>query len=192
MPATEREQLERTVEAACRRRDFSVAAMLTIRGYGRELVGFLGALTRDAATADEVFVQLCGDLRKGLPGFRWDSTLRTWCYVLARARSRRGPRRRAARSPRTQLEHVVAELRAESASYLRAEVRRARAEARSELDADDQLLLILRVDLMLQWPEIARVMAGEPIRDGDEVLRRARALRKRFARIKEQLRDRRS
>jgi RNA polymerase sigma-70 factor, ECF subfamily len=184
-----REQLERSVEAACRAGDFGAAVTRTIRGYGRELLAFLGALARDPVLAEEAFSQFCEDLWRGMPAFRWDSTLRTWCYTLARhARFRLAKRGgRAAPLSTSELEAIVAEVRTATASYLRSEVQRALAAAREALDDDDRLLLVLRVNRAMQWPEIVRIMADQPL-ERDEVLRRAVGLRKRFLRIKERLR----
>jgi RNA polymerase sigma-70 factor, ECF subfamily len=63
------------------------------------------------------------------------------------------------------------------------------AKLRAELDPEDQTLLILRVNRQLPWRDIARIMTDEgDASDDDELKRRAAALRKRFERLKEELR----
>jgi RNA polymerase sigma-70 factor (ECF subfamily) len=62
------------------------------------------------------------------------------------------------------------------------------AEIRQALDADDQILLALRVDRDLSWREIAHVLVGEDAAE-DEVVRKAAALRKQFERVVDQLRE---
>ena len=57
-------------------------------------------------------------------------------------------------------------------------------------DPDDQTLLILRIDRALPWIDIARVMTDEP--DEPDLSRHAAALRKRFERLKQRIRDQRA
>jgi RNA polymerase sigma-70 factor, ECF subfamily len=190
--SVEPDALEEAASAACRAGDFRLATTLVVRGYGGEILGFLGAVTRDVAVAEDVFSRFCEDVWRGLPAFRWESSLRTWCYLLARhARIRHFKR---AKLPVVEvddeLDNLVAAVRTETASYLRSEVRDALHEARAQLDADDQTLLILRVNRTLSWQEIARVMIEQDEVVDDAVLvRKAAALRKRFERIKQTIRE---
>ncbi|HZJ66037.1 MAG TPA: hypothetical protein VFD36_21170, partial [Kofleriaceae bacterium] len=62
------------------------------------------------------------------------------------------------------------------------------AEIRTELDDDDQTLLILRVDRNLAWRDIAQVLLGEDARPG-ELTRKAATLRKQYERVKVRLRE---
>jgi RNA polymerase sigma-70 factor (ECF subfamily) len=62
------------------------------------------------------------------------------------------------------------------------------AEIRRELDDDDQILLVLRVDRNLAWRDIAIVLLGESARF-DEIARKAATLRKQFERVKDRLRS---
>ena len=65
------------------------------------------------------------------------------------------------------------------------------ASLREKLTPEEQTLLILRVDRQMSWRDIATVMhdeeAGEP--DEAELKRNAAALRKRFERVKNNLRE---
>jgi RNA polymerase sigma-70 factor (ECF subfamily) len=87
------------------------------------------------------------------------------------------------------IELAAAEVRAQTAEYQRSDAGDKVAQLRAALPPDDHALLVLRVNRKLEWNEIARALA-----DPDEELaaadlaRRAAALRKRFQRIKNELR----
>ena len=181
--------VEAEVRAACERGDHDAAATAALAGYGRELAAYLAAVLRDAAAADDVLAQVAEQLWRALPTFRWESSLRTFAYTIARhawLRWLRDPARRVARVPLSSpsVEAVVAAARSETASYLRTAARDRIAALRAALDPDDQSLLILRVDRGLAWRDVARVMADDDA-DLDKV---AAALRKRFERLKAELR----
>lgn len=189
-----REALEQAIHDKHQAGDLDGAATLAIETYGAELFGFLQALARDEDVAAEAFSTFAEDLWKGLPKFRWESSLRTWCYALARNalhRVRRDPARRAARN--VPLSHVgstmsglAAAMRTATAQHLRTDVKDRFAELRARLDPEDHALLILRVDRKMSWRDIARAMQGE---ETEELEKRAAALRKRFERAKNLLRD---
>ena len=175
--------------------DFDGATTLAIETYGAELYGFLHALAREEDTAAEAFSVFTEDLWKGLPRFRWESTLRTWAYALARNalhRVRRDPARRAGRNiPLSQvgaLSGLAEAVRSATSPHLRTEVKDRFARLREGLDPDDHALLILRVDRKRSWREIARAMPAEPGGETD-LEKRAATLRKRFERAKAMLRE---
>jgi RNA polymerase sigma-70 factor (ECF subfamily) len=187
-------ELEETIRAHCGRGEWKDAATLAVKAYGGELLGFLSAVLRDEAAAGDVFSQLCEDLWRGLPGFGWRSSLRTWAYTLARhaaLRYLRAPERwRQQHVESEQIAQVAHQVRTETVQYLRSEVKDKIRRLRDSLEPDDQALLILRVDRGLPWDEVVEVMAGEdgPGTSADRS-RRAAALRKRFERVKEQLKQ---
>ncbi len=80
---------------------------------------------------------------------------------------------------------IAAEVRSQTASFLQTGTKDRLAQIRAALDPDDQTLLILRIDRKLPWREIAQVFEAE----ADAVEQRAAALRKRFERLKADLRD---
>jgi RNA polymerase sigma-70 factor (ECF subfamily) len=93
----EREASERAIRALCEAGDHAGATTAALRSYGVELLGFLRALAGEHDLAAEAFAELGEDIWKGLPRFRWESSLRSWLYALARnalAQLRRDPRRR--------------------------------------------------------------------------------------------------
>jgi RNA polymerase sigma-70 factor (ECF subfamily) len=173
-------EVRRLVEAD----DVDAAATRALKDYGPEVFSFLVAVLRNEDDAAEVFAEASVHLWRHLPSFRWECSLRTWVYVIARRRllafQRQPPNRASRRVPlsRSPVDAIAQEVRTTTAVYLRTEVKEAVSMIRKQLDPDDQTLLILRVDRGLSWREVSRVMdAPEP------------ALRKRFERLKTRLRE---
>jgi RNA polymerase sigma-70 factor (ECF subfamily) len=168
------------------------AATNVIAGLGAEVYGFLRAGVGNESDADDVFAATCERLWRGLPAFRWQCSLRTWIYVIARneaARFARGARRRnAGRTSPSQLQELAAAIRTETGSALRSQKLDKFRALRDELPPDDRMLLILRVDRNLAWDDVARTFMaddGEP--DPSELQREAARLRKRFQLVKQRL-----
>jgi len=187
--------LEGRIRSACEAGAWQEAATAAVRAYGPELVGYLAALTRNATDADDLFGQVAENLWRSLPSFRWESSLQTYAYALARhAWLRRGreARRLAGRAPLSSpaVAAVVAEVRSRTATYLRTESKNKLARVRERLDPDDQALLILRINRRMGWRDIAGALADPD--DGVDAAaldRRAAALRKRFERLKAEIRE---
>lgn len=187
------QRLEATIRAHAERGALKEAATAAIEGYGPELLGFVMALLRDEAAAGDVFSQLCEDIWAGLQGFRWHSSFRTWAYAVARHAVHRHLRSPHVRRNRPLADDDISQLadrvRSSTLTYLRTEVKEKVTQIREKLDPDDQALLILRVDRNLSWNEVAEILLGEGEGTGGEaVARKAAALRKRFERLKEELR----
>ena len=172
------------------------ATTATLELYGAEVYGFLHALARDEDLASEVVSRSSEDVWKGHGTFRWDASLRTWVYALARNalhRLRRDPRRRADRnlalSETSAVLRLVDRVRTQTVPFLRTEVKDELRALRDALDPDDHALLVLRLDRRMAWKDIARALAEETDDSSAvEIERRAGALRKRFERAKDQLR----
>jgi RNA polymerase sigma-70 factor (ECF subfamily) len=178
MPSTE---LEVTIRNRFEAGDLHAAATLAIKGYGREVCGYLAVVLADEEQARDVFAETAAELWRDLSRFRWQASLRTWIYTLARHRLAAHLSRNA-RQRTVQLSEaaaVVAKPRTTTVPWKRTAVKDAVSRLRSSLSADDQTLLILRIDRAMSWREIAHILgeAHEP------------ALRKRFERIKNRLRD---
>lgn len=176
---------------ALRRGRFDEAAALGLRGYGPEILGFLVAV--GPREAEDAFSQFCEDLWRGLPRFRADSSFRTWAYALARhaaERMRRDPfaRRRADLSALGPISGLAEELRSSTATFLSTHVREGVARLREALAAEDRELLVLRVDRQMGYSDIARVVLAPDATEAD-VTKKAAALRKRFERLKVELRE---
>lgn len=170
------------------------ATAAALRGYGPELIEYLVATGRSEVDGSDAFAELSVDLWRGLPSFRWEASLRTWCYTLARhalARVKRAPeRRRAVALESGQLADLAEQIRSRTVTHLRTDVKHRVRALRERLSPEDQSVLVLRVDRDLPWRDIARIMAdeGEALAEAD-LVRRAAALRKRFERIKGDLRE---
>lgn len=190
--ASQRAAAEDAIRGHHDRGELEAAATLAIETYGSEIFGFLHAVARDEDLAAEAFSTFAEDLWKGLSRFRWEASLRTWAYALARNalhRVRRDPQRRPARNVAlSDAPAVAAAARTATRPYLRTDVKDQFATLREQLDPDDHALLILRIDRKLSWRDIARAMPGDADEDAD-LERRAATLRKRFERAKAQLRQ---
>ena len=187
-------QLERDVRDHCDRGDHGGAATILLRGYGREIFGFLRA-THNGAEADEVFSVFAEQIWSGLPRFAWESSVRVWAYAVARNVSKTLLRNEARRQRRLQgrpgsfFEQVVEKVRTETSAFLRTEKKTRLQALRDSLSEDDRSLLVLRVDRRLEWKELARILSDARELDDDTLAREAARLRKRFQIVKDRLRD---
>jgi RNA polymerase sigma-70 factor (ECF subfamily) len=186
----DRRALEAEVRGLCERADLEAALERTLRGYGPEVYGLLVALHDGEQDAQEVFSLWSEDLWRGLPGFAWRSSLRTWCYVLARHASHRY--RESPRTPHDPLSSSVLEIaervRTATGSFLDPDKRDKLAEMRASLPPEDRELLVLHLDRELPWDEVATVMLGDGAAEDDAaVVRESARLRKRFQLLKERL-----
>jgi RNA polymerase sigma-70 factor (ECF subfamily) len=187
-------EFDARIRGACEAGDHSASATLFIEHHGTELLTFLCARLRSRSDGEEVFAIVAEKLWLGLPSFEWRSTLRSWVYRLARnaandfvGAAHRKPGRRLALPQDADFAERV---RTTTALYRRTEVKDRMRELREALDPDDQMLLYLRVDRGLDFRELAVAMAaGDVALSEDDLTREAARLRKRFARVKEQLRE---
>ena len=188
--------MEDTGEAELRdahaRGDLEAAARLGLERYQVEIYSFLYARLGAESDAHDVFSQFTEDLWRGLAGFAWRSSFRTWLYTLARhaaARFERTPANQARRhAALSGAPDPVAVERSRTRPYLRTDVKDRFAALRSSLTPDEQTLIILRVDRDLSWDEVARILHDdEP--DAVELRRRVTNLRQRFQQLKDRLRE---
>lgn len=193
LSASQRQALEAEIKALCDAGDYRAATTLTVERYGPEIFGYLVAVARTESDATEAFSMFSEDLWKGVTGFRWEASMRTWAYTLARnalRRLAREPDNRAAKVPLSQspeVYHLAEKVRTRTMKHLRTEVKDQIAELRSELDPEDQTLFVLRLSRQMAWTEIARVMGDEADPDDGDLKRISARLRKRFERAKNQL-----
>ncbi len=191
----DRAALEARIRAAAEGARWSEAATAALGGYGDEVLGYLVAITRNETDARDAFSIFAEFMWRGLPGFHWECTFRTWAYNLARnalARVKRDPhRRRAIALDDAQLDALVEQVRSRTATFLRTETKDKIARLRAELAPDDQTLLILRINRGLPWRDIARVLAPDGADTSPPALdKHAAALRKRFERLKTEIKAR--
>lgn len=188
--------LEERIRTAWTAQDWAAAATALVEGYGPEILRYLLSLVRDATAAGDVFSQFCENVWVGLPRFRGESSFRVWAYALARHawfRLLRDPHRKQERRiqlsdvPSVQL--VADNVRSRTAEYMRTETKDKIDEIRAKLPPDDQSLLVLRVNRGMGWNDIARALAEpDEVLEDTELTKRAAALRKRFQRLKDELR----
>jgi RNA polymerase sigma-70 factor (ECF subfamily) len=184
------------VRAACAAGDRDLAATRALDHLGDEILAYLVATGRSEADGSDAFSIFAERLWRSLPEFRWESSLRTWCYLLARRAlaevKRAGPNRRARRAvPLSQapaISELAAAVRTRTLPHLRTSARDAFAELRASLDSVDAELLILRIDRRLPWRDVARVLGDGEDLDAAALDRRSAALRKRFEVLKVRLR----
>jgi RNA polymerase sigma-70 factor, ECF subfamily len=189
-------QIEDDVRRHLTAGEVDAATTVALRGYGPEVLGFLAAVAKNEADARDAFSEFSEDLWRGIKGFAGNSSLRTWAYTIARRalwRIMNDPRRRPERNVPLDdagvASKVAAEVRETTMTHLRTEVKDGFAQLRAQLPADEQTLLILRVDRDLPWRDIASVMHDGDALDGAALEREAAALRKRFERVKVRLRE---
>jgi RNA polymerase sigma-70 factor (ECF subfamily) len=188
-----RPEIERAVTESRENAHFDEAATAVIRGYGPEILGFLHGRMTDATDADDVFAVFCEKVWKGMPKFEGRSSVRVWCYVVARnAANTHGrlvvsPRKRqVAFSEVGHVAQMVEQVRTTTAAYMRTETKSRAQALRDRLSEEDRTILILRVDRELSWDELVTVF-----HDGhtpEDPKREAARLRKRFQLAKERLR----
>jgi RNA polymerase sigma-70 factor (ECF subfamily) len=189
--------MEARIQAACRAGDPAAAATLAIESYGAEILAFLIARLRGRGNAEEVFSMFAEKLWTGLPDFEWRCSVKSWAYRIARnaandfvTAAQNRPERNLALSGHPSLSALVERVRTATQNYRRTEVKDRVRELRERLAPDDQMLLILRVDQDMAWRDLVVAMGGPdaPLDDA-EVDKEAARLRKRFERVKGQLRD---
>ncbi|MDD9942315.1 MAG: sigma-70 family RNA polymerase sigma factor [Myxococcales bacterium] len=189
-------EVDADIRVACDAGNYGDAVTALLRCYGDDLMSFLVFRLGDRSAADEAFALLAEDLWASLPRFEFRSRVKTWAYTVAThvaSRYARAPHRRRERnlslSQHGQLSQLVAHVRSRTHRYLQTEVKSRMGELREQLAPEDQLLLVLRVNRQLSFRDAAMVMLGDPHGVPDaELEREAARLRKRFERVKAELR----
>lgn len=170
-----------------------VAAERILRTHGPAIYGLLVGLHGSMDEADEVFSVFSERLWRSLERFRGECSTRSWSYRIARAASvdhrRVSGRRRAPLVSESPIARLAAEVRTETATYLRTERRTALQALRDALGPEDQLILVLRVDRGLAWNELAAVTLAESeaVDDATALKRESARLRQRFKSVKARL-----
>lgn len=186
---SDRDALEVALRADLAAGHLAAATDRAIRGWGPEIYGWLAGVLGDPSDASDAFALFAEQLWKSLGRYDGRCSTRTWCYMLARhaAGRARDARRRGAAVPLSDAPDVAAAVRTVTAVHQQTAVKDELRSLRASLPEEDQMLLVLRVDRDLGWREVAQIMAGEDA-SLDELDRQAAALRKRFERIKAELR----
>jgi RNA polymerase sigma-70 factor (ECF subfamily) len=175
------------------------AAELILRSYGREIMSFIGTAHRSEADADEVFSLFAEAIWRSARTFEARSSVRTWCYAVARKVSlhfQRDTHRRVKRfrpiGDDAAFVEVEQRIRTETLTYLRTAKRDRLVALRDALPERDRALLVLRVDRRMSFRDIAVVLDGsepsESTPSAAELSRSSARLRKQFQIVKDRLR----
>jgi RNA polymerase sigma-70 factor (ECF subfamily) len=183
------------IRQLCEERRFDEATARLLHRYGPEILGLLVALHRDHDEAGDVFSSFAEKVWTSIARFEWRSSVRTWAYVLARRASydaQRSAKREARRvrplSDSPAAEQMEARVRTATLTLLRTETKSALARLRETLPAEDQMLLVLRIDRKLSWSDLAVVLLENDAPGPEDLKREAARLRKRFQLVKDRLR----
>ncbi|MEM7604357.1 MAG: RNA polymerase sigma factor [Myxococcota bacterium] len=181
------DDVETSIRRALSAGNLDAAATLALEAYSGELLGYLVSVLRNRDDAEDVYAEGCHRLWRGLPSFRNESSFRTWAYRIfqnaLRMHMRRATRQRRGTMNEARTSALVVRERTETHPYQRTDAKVALGRLRATLGASDQALLTLRLDRRLSWRDVAVVLD-----DTDEPERAAAKYRKRFERVREQLR----
>lgn len=164
--------------------EYRGAATEVIRSYGPRALGYLHRLLGNETDAADAFSLFAEQVWRGMPNFEGRSSVKTWAFKAAWSAAMKvrddAWRRLREGLPSSAASHLADEVRTNTA--IRFETLRQELEVlRSELTAEDQTLLALRLDQELTWEEVAEVLSIE-----GRVVDPA-TLRKRYERIKARL-----
>ena len=133
------------------------ASDLILARLSPELRPFLHRLLGDVVLADEAHSATCERLWRGLKTFRWECSLRSWSYIIARREASRCRARHA--QANLQQTTLTAAERVPAHTPTRQSLSTTRRDfldnLRESLSAEDRDLLVLRVERGLAWKEIA-------------------------------------
>jgi RNA polymerase sigma factor (sigma-70 family) len=183
---------EKAISALLDQGSHEAALIHGLDAYGGSLFGYLASrLSLDRA--EDAYQDLCVELLKGISRFERRCSFRVWAFHLAhgvRCKVLRDPGGRRLRRLRTGDESSFPARAARTATqtWRRTESRQRLWEVCRTLPEQDQALLRLRVEERMAWLDIVLVLEGPP-QEEEDLRRRAATLRKRFERIKEQIRD---
>lgn len=193
MQLDEREKLEREIQELCKQGDVAGAVERALEGYGQEIMRLMASVLHDYERSRDAFSLFSENLLRGLAGFRWESSFRTWAYRLARNacyQVMHAPSGREMPVSMSALPDESFKPRSETRPWQRTSVKERFRALRESLEPQERMLLLLRVDQRLSWEEVARVMSeGEETLTDAELKRKAAALRQQFQRIKAHLRS---
>ncbi len=183
---------ESPIRTLCEAGDHDAATARTLETYGAEVFRYLVAVHRDQDEADDAYGMFMEKLLSTLPSFRWQCSMRSWSYLLARnasAEVRRGiARQRALAFDTTRWGQVAARVRSETMSILRTEKRTALEELYVTLSSEDRELIVLRLTHGMSWREVALLTAGKAELDEQALAVESARVRKRYQLLRTRLR----
>jgi RNA polymerase sigma-70 factor (ECF subfamily) len=177
------EEVRKLVDAGRERE----AANLLLKRLSPELGPFLHRLLGNDGLADEALSATGERLWRALGKFRWECSLRSWSYIVARREANRcRARHRVVVDRQTSLSSAgeIPAPRATPQHGLSTTRRDILEELRANLSDEDRDLLVLRVERDLAWNEIAAAFLEEDTRDESAIRREAARLRQRYRSIR--------
>lgn len=186
---------EAAVREACANGDFGLATARAFEAYGSEILSFLVGRLRSQSDGEDAFSMFAEDLCQALPGFEFRCSVRGYLYTLARNAGNRhatAPQNRRERnlamSVSASVSALVEQARSVTAAHKRTDVKDKVRLLRERLSEEDQTLLTLHIDRALAWSDIAMVMHEDGTAlEGESLARESARLRKRFERLKAEL-----
>jgi RNA polymerase sigma-70 factor (ECF subfamily) len=165
------------------------AADLLLTRLSPELRPFLHRLLGEVALADEALSNTCERLWRGLPKFRWECSLRSWSYIVARREASRCRAIHArAGAQQTTLSAAVAMPAHPATNRTVSTTKRSLLEdLRASLSDEDRDLIVLRVERGLAWKEVAASFLDDDEPSPEAIQREAARLRQRYRSIREGL-----
>lgn len=194
VPVEARTDDERELREAWDAGRFDDTTTLALERYGPEILGLLAVRLRSDGAAAEAFSMFAVDLWRGMAGFAWRCSLRAWAHRIARNAANRwavAGARLAARNlpvPGEALDRVADRVKTTTLIYLKTEMKSEIRRLRDELPAEDQLVLVLRVDKGMEWRDIAMALADHDL-DEPALARESARLRKRLQLATARLRE---
>ena len=176
--------IEERLQALLAAGQASEAVAEGLREVGPVTLRYLRSLLHDEDEAADAFSVFAENFWRGLPGFRFGSSLRTWSYRIAwnAAQNLRNAawKRHGRRFASGEASAIAEEIRTRSAEGVSRQ-RSALDRIRDSLPDEDRSLLALRIDQGLSWAEIAEILSeeGRPVQ--------ANTVTKRFERLKSRL-----
>jgi RNA polymerase sigma-70 factor (ECF subfamily) len=163
------------------------AADLLLTRLSPELRPFLHRLLGNVSLADEAHSNTCERLWRGLPTFRWECSLRSWSYIIARREASRCRARHARdgvqQTTLSKADEVAARF-ASTSGGISTTRRDQLDDMRASLSDEDRDLVVLRVERGLAWKEIAAAFLEDGDSDPESLVREAARLRQRFRAIR--------
>jgi RNA polymerase sigma-70 factor (ECF subfamily) len=191
MKSSEREHLEASIRGLCQTGEHGSAVALGLEGYGPEIRKLMWVVLKERSRVDDAFGMFSEELLKSLPGFRWQSSFRTWAHGMARnicLQAIRAPGARERLMTEGALDRQPPHERTETPPWVRTDVKRRFRVLQERLSPHEQKLLALRVDRHLSWEEIARAVSDQPL-SRSELGKKTAVLRQQFQRLKARLRE---
>jgi RNA polymerase sigma-70 factor (ECF subfamily) len=191
MQATQQQRLDEELRRLCDARDYKGAAELALRHYGLDIRKLMMVILKHQDWVDDAFGAFSEGLLKSLPGFRWESSFRTWAYRVARhvcaqyLRSLHGREKWASDGA---LADQPYRERSMTQPWFQTDIKRRFRALQDKLTPHERMLLALRIESGLSWNEVARTMAGEDL-PADVLRQRVVVLRQQFQRLKVHLRE---